>query len=77
MVDQRIVKTPGVCGGRARINGLRLPVWEIVYSLKEGQTKEEILDGFPSLAQEDIDAAIGYYKNYQSEVDQDYEENQV
>src|SRR5207245_2724666 len=52
----RIQKTPGVCGGDARIGDTRIPVWLLVLARKQGQSDAHLLDGYPSLTAADLDA---------------------
>jgi uncharacterized protein (DUF433 family) len=49
-----------VCGGQLCAQGTRVLVTNILDSLAEGATKEEILHSFPSLRPEHIEAAIAY-----------------
>ena len=44
-----IVRTPGTCGGRARIAGTRITVQYIVNEIRAGVTPEEILENKPHL----------------------------
>jgi uncharacterized protein (DUF433 family) len=67
----RIQKTPGVCGGRARIANHRIPVWLIVLHRKFGRSDEEVLHSYPTLNQLDIDAAWEYYRLYSLEIERD------
>ena len=51
---------PLVCGGDVCVSGTRIPVTVILDSLAEGSTKDEILQSYPSLRPEHIDAALAY-----------------
>jgi uncharacterized protein (DUF433 family) len=51
---------PLVCGGDVCVSGTRIPVIVILDSLAEGSTKDEILQSYPSLRPEHIDAALAY-----------------
>ncbi|MBI2803057.1 MAG: DUF433 domain-containing protein [Gammaproteobacteria bacterium] len=56
----RIVGTPGTCGGRPRIDGTRITV-EFLFGLKAaGWSDTQILEGYPHLAAEDLQAAFAY-----------------
>jgi uncharacterized protein (DUF433 family) len=66
----RIRKTPGVCGGDARIGDTRLPVWLLVLARKHGQTDAQLLDTYPSLSPADLDAAWDYYREQPVEIEQ-------
>ncbi len=55
----RIVSTPEVCSGAARIKGRRIRVADIVRMYRLGYTKEEIAKWY-SLNLEDIEEALKY-----------------
>jgi uncharacterized protein (DUF433 family) len=57
---KRITIEPGKCGGRPCIRGLRIRVSDILSLLSSGATKEEILQDYPNLKSEDINAAAEY-----------------
>ena len=58
--QKRITVDPHVCHGKACIRGTRVMVSVILDNLAEGSSRDEILASYPSLAHEDIDAAITY-----------------
>ena len=63
-----IRKTPGVCGGNARIRDTRIPVWTL-WRLKElGRTDTQLLDDYPSLTAGDLEAAWAYAMAHPEEV---------
>jgi type III restriction enzyme len=64
-----IQKTPGVCGGNARIRNTRIPVWTLVSFRKLGTPDSELLESYPSLTQDDLDLAWSYYSENQEEID--------
>ncbi len=51
---------PGKCGGRPCIRGMRITVYDILGYLAAGMTKDEILDDFPFLSSDDIQASLQY-----------------
>jgi len=51
---------PEVCAGQLCAKGTRVLVTNILDSLAEGATREEILRSYPSLGPEHIEAAIAY-----------------
>src|SRR5437016_1500668 len=52
---EHIMKTPGVCGGRARIAGHRVRVHDIVgWSEHQGMTPDEIVSHVPSITLSDV-----------------------
>jgi len=59
-IGQLIVKTPGTCGGRARLAGKRIPVSSVYRWFLHGFEPEEILEKFEGVALAEIYAAISY-----------------
>jgi len=57
---ERITFDPQVKGGRACIRGMRITVSLILNLIANGMTQEEILEAYPYLEQEDIQAALNY-----------------
>jgi uncharacterized protein (DUF433 family) len=57
---QYLVSDPGICGGQLCARGTRVFVTNILDSLAEGATREQILSSYPSLRPEHIDAALAY-----------------
>jgi uncharacterized protein (DUF433 family) len=55
---QRIIQTPGQCGGRPCIRGMRIRVSDILEMLAENVTTAEILEDFPDLEPADIQACL-------------------
>ena len=56
----RIERNPEVMLGKPVIRGTRIPVELIVRKLGEGASIEDLLDGYPNLNREDIQAALLY-----------------
>jgi len=56
----RITLDPEVMGGKPCIRGLRLTVDTILGLLAAGRTEDEILEAYPYLEKEDIQAALTY-----------------
>jgi uncharacterized protein (DUF433 family) len=50
MLDNLLVRTPGVCGGRIRIDGTRITVHRIAVLYKQGQNAEEVARTYPRLS---------------------------
>lgn len=66
---QHIVKTPGVCGGRPRIAGRRIPVHQIASGyLRQGMGLEEFREAY-DLSEAQVYAALAYYYDHQAEMD--------
>ncbi len=58
--QDHITIDPAVCHGRACIKGTRIPVSVVLDNLAAGTSLEEILESYPSLSREAVQAAIGY-----------------
>lgn len=56
----RVSVDPAVCHGTACIKGTRVPVAVILDNLAAGLSEADILASYPSLAKEDIQAAMAY-----------------
>ena len=59
-VTDRIEINPKVMLGKPVIRGTRIPVELILRKLSEGAAESDLLDAYPRLTREDIQAAIGY-----------------
>ena len=59
-VTDRIEVNPRVMLGKPVIRGTRVPVELILRKLSEGATEDDLLDAYPRLSRQDIQAAIGY-----------------
>lgn len=62
MIDwrQHLTSTPGLCDGQLCASGTRVLVTNILDSLAEGSTAEDILRSYPSLKPIHIAAAVVY-----------------
>jgi uncharacterized protein (DUF433 family) len=56
----RIVSNPAVCHGRPCIRGTRIMVSVVLDNLAAGLGDDEMIASYPSLAVEDIRAAVAY-----------------
>ena len=59
-VGELIVKTPGTCGGRARLAGHRVPVSSVYRWFLNGLEPEAIAQRYESVQLAEIYAAIAY-----------------
>jgi uncharacterized protein (DUF433 family) len=59
-IADKIEVNPKIMMGKPVIRGTRIPVELILRKLSEGATKKEILDAYPRLSQEDVQAALAY-----------------
>ena len=56
----RITRDPDICHGKPVIRGLRYPVSTLLELLASGMTPEEILQDYPDLEMNDLQAALLY-----------------
>ena len=66
-----IVKTPGVRGGKARIDGTRIAVADVAIAYQQGHTPAEIQTLFSSrpLTPAEVHAALAYHYDHPEELD--------
>ena len=72
-----IVKTPGTCGGSARVDNTRISVW-IIWRWMEMNSDVDILDWYPTLKQSDLDDVRKYLEVDErlAEIAKDIQENE-
>lgn len=59
-IDSFIEVTPGICGGRPRLSGTRVPVHRVAGYYKLGYSAEEIREVLTSLSLPQIYAALAH-----------------
>lgn len=59
-ITDRIEVNPQIMLGKPVIRGTRIPVELILRKLSEGSTVADLLEGYPRLSREDIQAAMRY-----------------
>ena len=61
-MDYRAIVTiePGKRGGKPRIRGLRITVYDVLEYLASGMSEAEILADFPDLTSDDIRACLAF-----------------
>ena len=57
---KRISINAAICHGQACVKGTRIPVHQIVRMLANGDTVEDLLAEYPTLAREDVMACLDY-----------------
>lgn len=62
-------KTPDVVGGAACIRRSRIAVYDLVEWRQLGRTDVDLLNDYPTLTQEDLNAAWAYYADHRDEID--------
>jgi uncharacterized protein (DUF433 family) len=58
--QSRVTVDPNICGGRPCIRGLRVRVTDVLELLASGTSREEILEDYPYLEAEDIQASLEF-----------------
>jgi uncharacterized protein (DUF433 family) len=72
-----IIFADGVTGRRARIAGTGLEVWEIIGTYKSVDTDfKRLHKAYHWLTEQQLRTAIGYYKAYKDDIDQQVARNQ-
>jgi len=69
----QIIKTEGCCGGRARLEGRRITVWQIV--IWNNMFNFDFSD--LNISEEEIKSALVYYQHNKEEIDQDILDNKL
>ena len=70
----RIVSTPGICGGRPRIDGHRIQVEDVaIWHERMGMSPDEIVTEYPSITLAEVYAALAYYYENRERIDADIE----
>lgn len=57
---RRITADPRIFGGKPIVRGMRISVELIVSLLAQGETPEAILEDYPGLTRDDIQACLAY-----------------
>ena len=58
--QEHVTVDPTICHGKACIRGTRVLVSAILDNIAAGETKETILESYPTITVEAINAAIAY-----------------
>jgi uncharacterized protein (DUF433 family) len=73
----RITKTPGVCGGAARIDGTRIPIWQLVEERNLGTSESHLLNDYRTLKARDLADAWDYADEHPDEIAAEIRRNLV
>ena len=68
-MKSRVVRTSNVCGGDARIDDTRIPVWLLIRYRQMGTSDERLLEFYPHLSTDDLAACWEYYRHHANEVE--------
>jgi uncharacterized protein (DUF433 family) len=71
----RIVKTPGVVGGKARVRDTRIPVWVLVGYRRSGWSDAQFITEYPYLTRDDLAAVWEYANAHAEEIEQAIRKN--
>jgi uncharacterized protein (DUF433 family) len=72
-----IEKTPGVCGGAARVAGTRIPVWQPVDARDLGVSEAQLLIDYPRLKAVNLVDAWDYAQDHPDEIAAQIRQNEV
>jgi uncharacterized protein (DUF433 family) len=66
-----IVKTPGIAGGRPRIEGTRIAIHTIIGMLQNGESVDSICSNriFPDLTRAQVYESLAFYEDHLGEMD--------
>ena len=59
-MHERISINPRICHGKPVIRGTRVLVSTVLGALAGGDSVADVLEDYPNIAREDIDAALGF-----------------
>jgi uncharacterized protein (DUF433 family) len=77
VLTQHIIKTPGVCGGRACIARHRIRVMDIVvWHEMRGMSPAEIVYQYPGITAADVHSALAYYFDNVEEINKEFQSDQ-
>lgn len=76
-IGSMITSTPGIVGGRPRIEGTRVPVSALAVCYKQGYLPEEIVQQFERLSIAQVYAALACYHTNQAAIDADIAQEQA
>ena len=66
--QQIITLKPGKRSGKPTIRGMRITVYDVLSYLAAGMSRQQILDDFPYLRDEDIQACLAYAADRERQV---------
>ena len=66
-----IVRTPGVRGGGARVEGTRIGVHDVIALLQNGESVDSVVgeNCFPGLTRAQVYECLAYYEVHRGEID--------
>lgn len=59
-MSDHVILSPDICNGRPVIRGTRIAVQTVLEFLGAGDSIEDVLDEYPDLTREDVQACLNY-----------------
>jgi uncharacterized protein (DUF433 family) len=59
-MSDRIIVSPDICNGKPVIRGTRITVQTVLEFLAAGDSTEDVLEEYPTLKREDVQACLDY-----------------
>ena len=59
-MSERITVSPDICNGKPVVCGTRITVQTVLEFLAAGDSVEDVLDEYPTLKREDVQACLNY-----------------
>ena len=59
-MSERITVSPDVCNGKPVVRGTRITVQTVLEFLAAGDSIEDVLEEYPTLKREDVQASLDY-----------------
>lgn len=73
----RVVRTRGVCGGRARLDGTRIAVWVLASLWQQGASVQEIVESYPFLTPAHVECALDWADEHAEEIECDIRDHEA
>jgi uncharacterized protein (DUF433 family) len=64
-----IVRTPGIRGGEARVDGTRIGVHDVIGLLQNGEDIDSVLRELPPLTRAQVYECLAYYEDHRAAID--------
>ncbi len=64
-----LTKIPGVCAGRAIVEGTRIGVHDVVGLIVNGASIDDVCRSFPELRRAQVYECLAYYEDHRGEID--------
>ena len=65
-MNERIIIDPQICNGRPVVKGTRITVQTVLEFLAAGDSVADVLEEYPSLTKEDVNACLGWVSRLMS-----------